>query len=87
MIISKISTIDNPYDPFDEFDEWYIEDCRRGHYTCAYLARLLQTSDSMTQLEIERENNRVIDNILKNDFEGIYKKVEREVDEKKLSQI
>lgn len=74
----RLTTIDNPFDPFDEFDEWYAYDQGKGHYTCEYLARIAKTSDdlsiSLNQAEIER----AIDEIVKLNINGLYKKVVRD---------
>lgn len=70
-----LTTIDNPYDPFDEFDQWYNYDMDAGYNSCAYLARVSFTSDSLSEKENEREIERAIDEIIKYDFMNIYIKV------------
>ena len=70
-----LTTIDNPYDPFEEFDQWYSYDMDTGYNTCAYLARVSFTSDSLSDKENEREIERAIDEIIKYDFMNIYIKV------------
>lgn len=70
-----LTTIDNPYDPFDQFDEWYNFDMDAGYNSCAYLARVSFTSDSLSETENEKEIERAIDEIIKYDFMNIYKKV------------
>lgn len=70
-----ITTIDNPYDPLDEFEKWYLFDIEQGYNTCAYLARLTHTSDKFTDKENDEEIERAIDEILLNDFTGMYRKV------------
>lgn len=70
-----LTTIDNPFDPFNQFDSWYAFDQNKGYGTCSYLARIARTSDQLTDAENEREVERAIDEILKYDFEKIYKKV------------
>lgn len=72
-----LTTVDNPFDPFDQFDEWYNFDEWQGYHTCAYLARIVRTSDEMSDQQVSREINRAVDEILANDFAGIYKKVKR----------
>lgn len=73
-----ITTIDNPYDPFDQFDSWYMFDMDKGYNSCAYLDRIARTSDQLSEEENDREIERAIDEIIKYDFMGIYKKVKRE---------
>ena len=70
-----LTTIDNPYDPFEEFDQWYSYDMDAGYNTCAYLARVSFTSDSLSDKENEQEIERAIDEIIKYDFMNIYIKV------------
>ena len=70
-----LTTIDNPYDPFEEFDQWYSYDMDAGYNSCAYLARVSFTSDSLSDKENEQEIERAIDEINKYDFMNIYIKV------------
>lgn len=78
-IESMLTTIDNPYDPFDQFDEWYSYDARLGYHTPSFLARITFVSDetSETDQRIAIENS--IDEIVKENINGLYKKVTREV--------
>ena len=71
----RITTLDNPYDPFTEFESWYLFDLVKGYNTCQYLARVTKTTPSMTEEEEALEIERAVDEILDNDFRGIYKKV------------
>ena len=72
-----LTTFDNPYDPFSQFDDWFLFDVEKGHNSCAYLARIAKTSESLTDEENTTEVERAIDEILKYDFLDIYKKVKR----------
>ena len=72
---AKITTIDNPYDPQLEFSQWYLYDVNKGYNTCAYLSRIAKTSDQLSDEENEKETERAIDEIIKYDFQNIYKKV------------
>ncbi|HZK01003.1 MAG TPA: hypothetical protein VFC79_13380 [Tissierellaceae bacterium] len=71
----RITTIDNPYDPQEEFNQWFTYDVTNGYNTCAYLSRISKTSDQLSDVENEEENERAIDEILKYDFQNIYMKV------------
>ena len=73
-----LTTFDNPYDPFDDFDNWYLYDMEMGYSSCAYLARVSFTSDSLSDYENNQELERAIDEIIKYDFMNIYKKVYHE---------
>ena len=72
-----LSTIDNPYDPFDNFSSWYMFDVESGYNSCAYLARIAQTSEQFTDTENDEEIERAIDEIIQYDFRNIYVKVKR----------
>lgn len=72
-----LTTFDNPFDPFEEFDKWFLFDVDHNYNSCGYLARIAKISDQMTEKEIEEEKERAIDEIIKNDFLNIYKKVSR----------
>ena len=76
-----LTTADNPFDPFDQFDDWFNYDERQGYHTCSYLGRIVRTSDEMSDEQVSKEMNRAVDEILKNDFAGIYKKVKRKPEE------
>lgn len=70
-----ITTIDNPYDPFTQFEEWFVYDVVNGYNSCGYLARIARTSNQFTDEENAREVERAIDEIIRYDFTGLYKKV------------
>lgn len=72
-----LTTIDNPFDPFEQFTSWFLFDVEKGYNTCSYLARIVKTSDDMTQKEVDEEVERAIDEIISYDFLDIYKKVRR----------
>lgn len=73
---SMLTTVDNPYDPVTQFDDWYAFDVRMGYCTCAYLARIARTSPDLSAKENDDEVTRAIDEIIRINGEGIYKKVE-----------
>lgn len=70
-----LTTLDNPFNPFDQFDSWFRFDCDKGYNSCGYLDRIARTSDSLSEEENDQEIERAIDEIIKYDFRGIYKKV------------
>ena len=77
VIVSKcaLTTLDNPFNPFDQFAEWYRYDLDKGYNSCGYLDRIARTSDQLSEEENDQETERAIDEIIKYDFRGIYKKV------------
>ena len=70
-----LTTADNPYDPFQQFDLWFLFDVEKGYNSCCYLARIARTSDQFSDIENAIEVERAIDEIIKYDFTGLYKKV------------
>lgn len=72
-----LTTIDNPFDPFEQFTSWLMFDKEKGYDSCERLARIAKFSDDMTEKEVEEENERAIDEIIKYDFMNVYKKVRR----------
>lgn len=75
-----LTTVDNPFNPFDDFTSWIMFDMEKGYNSCAYLARMARTSDQFTDEENDEEIERAIDKILSYDFQGLYKKVVKEVE-------
>ena len=72
-----LTTIDNPFNPFEDFTSWFLFDIEHGYNTCSRLARVANFSHHFTQKEIDKENERAIDEIIKYDFLDIYKKITR----------
>ena len=75
MSDAMLTTSDNPYNPFTQWDEWYAWDVMAGYHTCAYLARIANTSDSLSDEENELEIDRAMDEIIQYNLTGNYMKV------------
>lgn len=75
MAQHMITTIDNPYDPFTRFDEWYEFDESQGYHTSSFLARIIITSDELSEADQDLAREEAIDEIVKENTLGIYKKV------------
>lgn len=73
----RLTTIDNPYNPFTQFDSWFLYDTEKGYNTCGYLARIAKTSDTLSEEENNAQVQKAIDEIIKYDFNNIYKRVKR----------
>ena len=80
MIESMLTTTDNPYDPFTEWTEWYEFDARQGYHTPAYLARVTVTSSELSDTDQRLAIQQAIDEIVRHNVLGIYKKVSKEVE-------
>lgn len=74
-----LTTVDNEFDPFEEFIPWFLYDTEKGYNCCARVARIANFTDDMSVEEAFAENERAIDEIIANDFLGIYKKKTKEV--------
>ena len=74
MARTMLTTIDNPFDPFTQFDEWLAFDEDNGYFTCAYLARVTITSDELSEADEELAIEDAIDEIIKYNVLGLYKK-------------
>ena len=72
-----LTTFDKPYNPFDEFTSWFMFDEEKGYHSCAYLGRIAKTSEQLSDEENAQEIERAIDEIIKYDFQNIYKKVKQ----------
>jgi hypothetical protein len=70
-----LTTLDNPYDPFKQFTQWFLFDEEYGYHSTSYLGRIARTSDQLSDEENSIEVERAIDEIIRYDVLGIYKKV------------
>lgn len=73
-----LTTIDNPYNPFTEWNEWLQFDLAMGYDTSGYLARVTITSDELSEADQDWAIEDAIDEIVRENVLGIYKKVENE---------
>ncbi len=74
---AMLTTIDNPYDPFTQFEAWDAYDQQAGYYSCAYLARIANSSDELSKSAQAQIIEDAIDEICKYDVFGLYRKVTR----------
>jgi len=70
-----LTTTDNPFSPFEDFDKWYAFDTSRGYNSSEYLSRIAKTSEAMGPNQLYDELERAIDEIVKLNVNGKYKKV------------
>ena len=73
----RLTTVDNPYDPFTEFNSWFLYDVEKGYNSSALLARVLDSDPNISDENTPEEIETAIDQIIKNDFMNIYKKVKK----------
>ncbi len=72
---SFVTTLDNPFNYFTQFDDWYAFDTQKGYNTCSYVARIALTSTEMSESDYEMAVNYAVDEILRMNILGIYKRV------------
>ena len=75
MANHMLTTIDNPYSPVTQWDEWFAYDAERGYHTPDFLARVVITSDELSELDQDLALEDAIDEIIRENVLGIYKKV------------
>lgn len=79
MIVSMVTTSDNPFDYFKDFNEWKAWDERNNYFTLNYLARIARTSPELSPKEYNDEINRAVDEIVAYNLTGNYIKVTSEI--------
>jgi hypothetical protein len=79
VIRHMLTTVDNPYNPFDQWDEWYAYDVRSGHHSSSLLGRIAMIDDDLSEELIEEALEQAIDDIVYENFNGLYMKVSKEV--------
>lgn len=75
-----LTTVDNPFNPFTQFEEWYAFDERVGHRTTQFLARIVRSSDELSEADQSLAIEQAIDEIINENVSGLYRKVESTTD-------
>lgn len=75
-----LTTIDNPHDPFEDYDLWYAYDTLHGHHTMSFLARIVVTSDELSESDQKEAIDSAIEEAVRENVSGMYRKVSREVE-------
>lgn len=79
--LSRLSTIDNPYDPFDQYSEWYNWDIVAGYNSCSLLDRIAVTSTDLSLANQDEAIERAIDEIVMENVTGVFIKVTKVIDD------
>lgn len=77
--VTMLTTEDNPYNPHTEFSAWLDFDMAHAYNTCGLLARFYEEDPALTDEENEALKEEAIDQIIKYDFQNLYKKLKLEV--------
>lgn len=80
MKLHMLTTIDNPYNPFTQFDEWLQYDRSSGYHSLEFLARVTITSNELSDSDQDLALETAIDEIVRENVNGMYTKVEAPVD-------
>ena len=72
-----LTTVDNPFNPFTQFDSWYAYDTALGYHSLSFLARVVRTSDDISEADQSLAIEHGIDEIVRENVLGVYKKVSR----------
>ncbi len=73
--LHMLTTVDNPFNPFTQYNEWYAYDRNAGYFTTEFLARIVVTSHELSEADQELAIEAAIDEIVRENVLGIYKKV------------
>lgn len=70
-----LSTEDNPYNPYIDFDAWDSWDRQQGYHTTSFLARVIITSDELSEADQDLAYKDAVDQIVEENVLGIYTRV------------
>jgi hypothetical protein len=70
-----LTTVDNPFDPSTDYDEWDAFDRAHGYNTSGLLARIVVTSDQLSDEDQSQAIEQAIDEIVSENSLGIYRKI------------
>lgn len=79
MMQHMITTVDNPYDPFTDFAKWYTWDTSNGYHSSAYLARVVRSSEALSEADQMMAIEQAINEIVLYDILEVYVKVSKDV--------
>lgn len=74
-MIHMLTTVDNPFDPSTDYDEWDAFDRAHGYNTSGLLARIVVTSDQLSDEDQSEAIEQAIDEIVSENSLGIYRKI------------
>jgi hypothetical protein len=76
MAEHMLTTVDNPFSPLTQYDEWYAWDERSGYHTTGLLARIVKTSDELSESDQSLAIELAIDEIVSENVSGVHKKIQ-----------
>jgi hypothetical protein len=75
MAEHMLTTIDNPFNPFTHPDEWEQYDRASGYNTREFLARVVRTSDELSEADQDLALEQGILEIVTENVSGIYRRI------------
>ena len=79
MLVHMLTTVDNPHSPFDNYPAWFAFDTAAGYHTPSLLGRVLQDSDQLSEADQALAIEQAIDEIVRENVTGMFRKVSKEV--------
>lgn len=76
MTQHMLTTVDNPFNPFTEYNAWFGWDVAAGYHTTEFLARIVRTSDDLSEADQAQAIETGIEEIVRENLLGVYTKVE-----------
>ena len=73
-VVPMLTTIDNPFDPFTQYEEWFVWDEAAGYHSTAFLARVVRSSEELSEYDQRLAFEQGIDEIIKENVSGVYRK-------------
>lgn len=70
-----LTTVDNPNNPHTDFDAWYAYDEAHGHHSTQLLARIVRTSDDLSEADQDAAIEAAIDEIVRENASGMHTKI------------
>lgn len=77
VVETMLTTVNNPHNPFTEYDEWYAFDERMGYHTTQFLARIVNTSDELSEVDQSIAIENAITEIIEENVLGLYTRATR----------
>lgn len=70
-----LTTVDNPFNPFTDYDAWLAYDHQLGYYTSELLARVVVTSDDLSEADQDVAIENAIDEVVRENVLGVFRKI------------
>lgn len=73
--LNMLTTVDNPFNPWTEWQAWFAFDEARGYHTSALLARVVKTSDELSDADQSQAIEDGIEEIVNMNVSGVHRKI------------